>query len=101
MKPHPIATTLVAMPSFCVGALGDDPPGTKAATSKSTVPESRVLVIGIDGTRPDALAAATTPKLDALIADGAFTAYSRILGTRYRKNDTISGPGWSSFLTDV
>ena len=62
---------------------------------------SRVLVIGIDGTRPDALATAKTPALDALIANGAFADNTRILGTRYRKNDTVSGPGWSSFLTGV
>ena len=31
--------------------------------------EARVLVIGIDGTRPDCLEAAMTPALDALIAE--------------------------------
>ncbi|MDP7204546.1 MAG: alkaline phosphatase family protein [Pirellulaceae bacterium] len=61
----------------------------------------RVLVIGIDGVRPDALAAARTPNLDKLIQTGAFADSTQILGTRYRKSDTISGPGWSSILTGV
>ncbi|TWT95748.1 alkaline phosphatase family protein [Neorhodopirellula pilleata] len=64
-------------------------------------PTSRLLVIGIDGCRPDALAAASTPNLDALIHAGAFTDKTQILGDRYRSSDTSSGPGWSSFLTGV
>ena len=64
-------------------------------------PVSRVLVIGIDGLRPDALRAAKTPHLDKLIQHGCFSDTTRILGTRYRDNDTVSGPGWSSFLTGV
>ena len=63
--------------------------------------EKRVLLIGIDGLRPDALRAAETPYLDSLIAEGCLSETTRILGERYRKNDTISGPGWSSFLTGV
>ena len=65
------------------------------------VPESRVLAIGIDGLRPDALKAANTPNLDKLIENGAFSDITQILGERYQKNDTISGPGWSSYLTGV
>ena len=54
-----------------------------------------VLLIGIDGLRPDALAKARTPRLDALIADGAFS-------DRAQTGDiTYSGPGWSSMLTGV
>ncbi|WP_339729528.1 LamG-like jellyroll fold domain-containing protein [uncultured Gimesia sp.] len=63
--------------------------------------QKRVLIIGMDGTRPDALAKAKTPTFDRLIREGAFTDEADILGTRYQKNDTISGPGWSSILTGV
>lgn len=63
--------------------------------------EKRVLIIGMDGTRPDALAKAKTPTIDRLIKEGAFTDNANILGDRYQKNDTISGPGWSSILTGV
>lgn len=65
------------------------------------VPRNRVLLIGIDGTRRDALLQAETPHLQALIDNGAFAENTEILGERYSKNDTISGPGWSSFLTGV
>ena len=65
------------------------------------VPSSRVLVIGIDGLRPDALRAARTKNLDSLIDQGCFSNTTQILGDRYRENDTVSGPGWSSFLTGV
>jgi len=65
-------------------------------------PRSRhVLVIGIDGVRPDALAIAKTPHLDRLIKEGAFADTTQILGTRYSKSNTISGPGRSSILTGV
>ena len=69
--------------------------------SEPNIPEGRVLVIGIDGVRPDALRIADTPAIDELISEGAFTNNTKILGDRYRENETISGPGWSSFLTGV
>ena len=69
--------------------------------SEPTIPKGRVLVIGIDGVRPDALQIADTPAIDELITAGAFTNNTKILGDRYRDNETISGPGWSSFLTGV
>lgn len=65
-------------------------------------PNPKVLVIGIDGCRPDALKAADTPNLDALIDAGIWFA-----GTDIRKPDatdkadTSSGPGWSNLLTGV
>lgn len=61
----------------------------------------KVLLIGLDGVRPDALARAHTPNLDRLITNGAFADDTQILGDRYEKNETGSGPGWSSILTGV
>ena len=61
----------------------------------------RVLAIGLDGVRPDALAVARTPNLDKLIRRGAYTTNTQILSQRYTKSNTISGPGWSSILTGV
>ena len=69
--------------------------------SEKNTPSGRVLVIGIDGVRPDALRIANTPAIDELISEGTFTDNTKILGDRYRENETISGPGWSSFLTGV
>jgi predicted AlkP superfamily pyrophosphatase or phosphodiesterase len=55
----------------------------------------KVLIIGIDGCRPDALLAAKAPHLRALMRDGSFSA-------RAQTGDiTISGPGWASLLTGV
>ena len=65
-------------------------------------PETRkVLILGIDGVRPDALDFAETPHLDLLIKKGAFTDRAQALPARETGGDTISGPGWSSMLTGV
>ncbi|MFV0442412.1 MAG: alkaline phosphatase family protein [Planctomycetaceae bacterium] len=68
----------------------------------AAAPIPRVLIIGIDGCRPDALQTAQTPSLDGLITDGAWFE-----GTDIREPDgtdeadTVSGPGWSNLLTGV
>jgi predicted AlkP superfamily pyrophosphatase or phosphodiesterase len=55
----------------------------------------KVLLIGIDGCRPDALHQARVPHLDQLIREGAFS-------DRAQTDDiTDSGPCWSSMLTGV
>lgn len=61
----------------------------------------KVLLIGMDGTRFDALRAAKAPNLDRLIKHGALAQPIRIFPDRYREADTVSGPGWSSILTGV
>jgi predicted AlkP superfamily pyrophosphatase or phosphodiesterase len=73
-------------------------------TASSAEPSPRVpkvLMVGIDGCRFDAVLAADAPHLDGLVAEGAFADNTLILGPRYEGNDTISGPGWSSLLTGV
>ena len=55
----------------------------------------KVLIIGIDGCRPDGITTANTPHLDALMANGTYSMDARNTGI------TISGPGWSSMLTGV
>src|SRR5690349_14049477 len=77
------ALALLAAPA----AAGDDPPRQKRTP--------KVLLIGIDGLRPDALLAADTPNVDALAADGAISL------TAHAGDETVSGPGWSSVLTGV
>lgn len=56
-----------------------------------------VLVLGVDGLRPDAIEPAETPIMDMLFAHGAGTleASTQLTG------DTVSGPGWASILTGV
>jgi predicted AlkP superfamily pyrophosphatase or phosphodiesterase len=57
--------------------------------------EKKVLIIGIDGVRPDALLAASTPHMDALWQNGAYSFQAR--------TDKISssGPCWTAMLTGV
>jgi predicted AlkP superfamily pyrophosphatase or phosphodiesterase len=64
-----------------------------AACGEAPVP--KVLVVGIDGVRPDVLAAVHTPNLDALAADGLYSAEAQT------GSPTVSGPGWSSLLIGV
>jgi predicted AlkP superfamily pyrophosphatase or phosphodiesterase len=70
-------------------------------SAAAQTPARKVLYLGIDGTRFDAVEKAETPHLDALKEDGIYSDRCLILGERYRKNDTISGPGWSSILCGV
>ena len=57
--------------------------------------DPKLLYIGIDGLRPDALLAADTPAIDSLIERG-------MLSTDARCEDlTFSGPNWSTILHGV
>jgi len=55
----------------------------------------KVLVIGIDGVRPDVLTEVATPHIDALAAEGVLVLDAR---TGF---PSVSGPGWSSMLSGV
>ncbi len=55
----------------------------------------KVLLIGIDGVRPDVLAEVPTPVMDSLAAGGWYTASARTT------TPSVSGPAWSSMLTGV
>ena len=65
------------------------------ATGKSLAANNHVLVIGVDGLRPDALAAASTPTFDALISNGTYSSNATT------SDLTFSGPGWSDLLHGV
>lgn len=69
--------------------------GVAAAQEPVSDRTPRVLLIGIDGVRPDVLESANTPNLDELIRTGAFSAQAQT------GLPTISGPGWASMLTGV
>jgi predicted AlkP superfamily pyrophosphatase or phosphodiesterase len=81
--------TIWAFAAACVGL-------SVSWASAELIPTPKVLIIGIDGCRPDALQAANTPNLDALIAVGtvSYTAVNE-------KPNGISGANWSSMLTGV
>jgi len=55
----------------------------------------KVLIIGIDGCRADALELANTPNLDALMFAGTYSFDA------LNDDITYSGPGWSAMLTGV
>jgi hypothetical protein len=57
--------------------------------------DKKVLIIGIDGCRSDALEVAATPNIDALIANGLYSPDA------LNDDITISGPGWSAILCGV
>lgn len=56
---------------------------------------NKVLIIGIDGCRPDALLAAETTNTDELWKDGAYTFKART------DDISSSGPAWSAMLIGV
>lgn len=75
----------------------------RAAESADPLGGKHVLVIGIDGARSDALAAAKAPNIKALAENGTvcWCAYAGgVLGAK-TEQPTVSGPGWGSILTGV
>jgi hypothetical protein len=66
--------------------------------------EKKVLTIGIDGLRPDALIAANASNVDSLV-DGTFFGTSGPSGifSTYAQAEhlTFSGPGWGAYLTGL
>jgi hypothetical protein len=62
---------------------------------------NKVLILGIDGCRTDALRRANTPNLDQLIREGAMADTTSVVAERDTGADTVSGPSWSSILTGV
>jgi len=66
-----------------------------AFTASQATQKRKVLIIGIDGVRADALQIANTPNLDSLAANGLFTYNAWCLGI------TVSGPSWSTIMTGV
>ena len=91
-----VALTLLA----CACSAGERPApegtpdaGSAAAAAAPLVP--KVLLIGIDGVRPDVLAEVPTPSVDSLVATGSYTAHART------GLPSVSGPSWSSMLTGV
>src|SRR5262245_26107912 len=66
-----------------------------SATASSPRPVKRCLLVFVDGFIPDALDTADTPNLHRLIAHGAWSRRARA------ESASISGAGWSTFLTGV
>ncbi len=84
-----------ARSAMCVSLLLLQPDVSHA---EAVVKERKVLVIGIDGCRPDALRKATAPELAGLAEKGAFSYTTQNLPLRLVDVETSSGPGWASML---
>lgn len=65
------------------------------AQAQQPVKEPKVLFIGIDGVRSDALGQANTPNIDSLMNIGLYTYDSWHCGI------TVSGPSWNDMLCGV
>jgi arylsulfatase A-like enzyme len=65
------------------------------ATGTSQAAQTHVMVFGMDGVRPDAMAVANTPNLDALIDNGTYSSNATA------SDLTFSGPGWTDLLSGV
>lgn len=81
--------------SILIMLLGGLPLRAIAQTPNPLNPTKKVLIIGIDGLRPDALQKANTPNIDTLIENGCYSSQAKV------GKNTVSGPGWSSMLTGV
>lgn len=66
-----------------------------AVTAAYATQPRKVLVIGIDGTRADALQQANTPNIDGLLPNALYTFNTWHAGI------TVSGPSWSDIMTGV
>lgn len=68
---------------------------TLACTAAFASQPRKVLIIGIDGTRADALQQANTPNIDGLLPNALYTFNTWHAGI------TISGPSWSDIMCGV
>lgn len=59
--------------------------------------KKKLLILGIDGVRPDALKRSRTPNIDFLIDNSVYSMNAGI----QRDGDSVSGPGWASIFTGV
>ncbi|MFT4639691.1 MAG: hypothetical protein ACI8T1_003016 [Verrucomicrobiales bacterium] len=77
--------------------------GNVTSQADSVFNDRHVLVIGIDGCRPDSILPADAPHLHQLIENGVVTYRAFAGGEKGRASQqaTSSGPGWSSILTGV
>lgn len=89
------STLLTAFLLGCTSAATDATDAKDSAAPEALVP--KVLLIGIDGLRGDALASADTPSMDRMIDEGAWS----LTASTQLASATVSGPGWTSMLTGV
>jgi len=67
--------------------------------SQVVAKQPKVLLIGVDGLRSDAVQATPTPVLDGLAKVGVVDWGTSVISPGVSQSDTVSGPGWTTFLT--
>lgn len=72
-----------------------DRPAPDVCVPDDAIARRRVLVIGVDGVRPDALQAARAPNVRRLARTGTVSWDAEVTDI------TLSGPSWSALLTGV
>lgn len=82
------ALALLALAAAC---------GTEPDTKPAPAAPAKVLVVGWDGARPDAVQKAKTPAFDALRKAGAYS----LAASTQTEAQAVSAPGWLSLLTGV
>ncbi len=71
--------------------------GVNARAADAPAKIKKVLFLGIDGCRFDAVQAADVPNLDRLMADGCYDADCQILGDAFRATTPSVGPAGRAF----
>jgi len=89
--------TLTALPLLApaVPAAGQAPPQQAAAPAKPIPAVEHVIIISVDGLRPDVLLRARTPNIRGLMEAGTFTLWARTVP------QSITLPSHTSMLTGV
>lgn len=87
---------LLAILGTCITVAGCRSDGSSQADGIGEAARTpKVLLIGVDGVRPDVLADVSTPHLDSLASAGLLIENARTT------IPSVSGPSWSSMLTGV
>ncbi|HXH20377.1 MAG TPA: alkaline phosphatase family protein [Chitinophagales bacterium] len=86
---------IVALISVSSGCEKDQHPEYRTNCSGNSGSKKKVLFIGMDGCRSDALKAARTPAIDSLMAQGLYSFHVD------RGIYTVSVPGWTTLLHGV
>lgn len=88
-------TAQIVLLGTVLSALATTASPARDASGSAPARTPKVLLVGIDGLRPEAMLAARTPALDSLVADGCLTLEAAT------SRETVSGPSWSNVLCGV
>ncbi|MDX1962053.1 MAG: sialate O-acetylesterase [Pirellulales bacterium] len=88
------------LPASAIYCLQEEPVVAPSAAAQGQLVK-KVLLVGIDGVRGDAIEYSQAENLKQLIATGAYTDKMDVLGQRKTNADTASGSGWSTIINGI